>query len=186
MAEDDFEQLDCPHDPPFKGPDWLFSDPEIAPLALAVRRFMMAMNGYAAAMMLHLGLTMPQIKVLGVIRMAERISGRQLAGALGVTPAAVVAMCDRLVEQGYVKRVADTVDRRVTWFQVGERVPAEVERFLSTVKPRLDPIIRSIPPRERDSLAAILTEGAVAIEQIRDELNPYDEAGARSQGSEHS
>lgn len=184
VAADEPEDADCAHQPAFKGPEWLLGDPEIGPLALAIRRFMMAMNGYAAAMLLRLGLTVPQMKVLGIIRTAGRISGRRLAATLGVTPAAVVAMCDRLVEQGYVERVADKVDRRVTWFQVSDRVPAEMEKFLMVLKPRIEPMIRSIPVREREALTSILTEGADAIEELRNELTSHGESGAASWGPE--
>ena len=42
----------------------------------------------------------------------------ELAAALGVTPAAMVALCDRLESKGYLERVPDAADRRITWFQL--------------------------------------------------------------------
>ena len=44
--------------------------------------------------------------------------GRELAGRLSVTPGTLVPLLDRLEEAGYLKRVPDTEDRRLTWLEL--------------------------------------------------------------------
>ena len=46
------------------------------------------------------------------------MSGRELAGRLSVTPGTLVPLLDRLEEAGYLKRVPDTEDRRLTWLEL--------------------------------------------------------------------
>src|SRR5437868_5205937 len=43
---------------------------------------------------------------------------RQLALRLGVTPAAVSLLVDRMAEHGWVERTRDEVDRRVVWVRL--------------------------------------------------------------------
>lgn len=59
--------------------------------------------------------TLPQIRVLSLLAgHAEGLSGRALAGLLGVGPSAVTPLVDRLVDHGYVRREEDRQDRRIT------------------------------------------------------------------------
>src|SRR5438034_11027273 len=67
---------------------------------------------------LHTELTLAQFHALQAVWRREPISGRQLARELGVSPAAVVALADRLVEQGYLERVRDRDDRRIWWLRL--------------------------------------------------------------------
>jgi MarR family transcriptional regulator, organic hydroperoxide resistance regulator len=66
-------------------------------------------------------ITLPQLKVLGLLVGREQpVSGRELAGLLGVGPSAVTPLVDRLVEHGYVRRQEDERDRRITRLLVTE------------------------------------------------------------------
>src|SRR2546430_3669739 len=89
----------------------------LAPAAASLKRLVSVLSADLMEVFSRLNVTIPQLRVLHVIRKQERISGRQLARELNVSPGAVVQLCDRLQEQGYVERVPDTDDRRVTWFQ---------------------------------------------------------------------
>lgn len=63
----------------------------------------------------EVNVTLPQIRVLGLLAgHAGGLSGRALAGLLGVGPSAVTPLVDRLVDHGYVRREEDRQDRRIT------------------------------------------------------------------------
>jgi MarR family transcriptional regulator, organic hydroperoxide resistance regulator len=69
----------------------------------------------------ELNITLPQLKVLGLLlSQGHALSGRELAGLLGVGPSAVTPLVDRLVEHGYVRRDEDLRDRRITRLMVTE------------------------------------------------------------------
>jgi DNA-binding MarR family transcriptional regulator len=98
--------------------DTLQPAPELAAVLQAAERFVRAIEARSIALMLKLDLTMPQLRVLMTIRRLRRAHGRQLAAVLKVTPGAIVAICDHLEARGYVRRVTDTHDRRITWFEL--------------------------------------------------------------------
>src|SRR5260370_4255628 len=94
---------------------------EILPVVRAAERFVEGVEGRYIALMLDMELTMTQLRALMPIRRLGRAHGRQLAATLGVTPGAIVAICDHLEHSGYVRGGTDTRDRRITWFEVTEQ-----------------------------------------------------------------
>ena len=60
-------------------------------------------------------LTMGQLRAVFLVAETGGLSGRVLGERLGITPSAVTALVDRLVQRGYVRREEDLVDRRVSW-----------------------------------------------------------------------
>ena len=60
-------------------------------------------------------LTMSQLKAIFIVVEASGLSGRVLGERLGITPSAVTALVDRLVQRGYVRREEDLADRRISW-----------------------------------------------------------------------
>src|SRR5262245_51720328 len=82
----------------------------------AAEGFAPAFEARSTAQTLRLDVTMAQLRALATVRRRGRANGRELAAALHLTPGAVVAICDQLEARGYLRRVADPEDRRVTWF----------------------------------------------------------------------
>jgi DNA-binding MarR family transcriptional regulator len=72
----------------------------------------------AAPMLSGTDFTMTQLRFMGQLIHHGRTSGRELASALGITPSSVVTLVDRLENKGFVRRVADQADRRVTWIEL--------------------------------------------------------------------
>ncbi|OWK41692.1 MarR family winged helix-turn-helix transcriptional regulator [Fimbriiglobus ruber] len=64
-----------------------------------------------------MGLTPVGEKALEVIDRFGRITPGQLAEETGLSGAAVTGLIDRLEEKQFVRRVRDTVDRRVVWVE---------------------------------------------------------------------
>lgn len=59
------------------------------------------------------GLTMPQIRLLWVLRDDDGLPVGALAEHLGVNPSTITGHVDRLVRQGLVRREEDPADRRI-------------------------------------------------------------------------
>src|ERR1700716_275525 len=131
---------------------------ELRPLVSALKRFGTTLSADLIEILFRLNLTMPQIRVLHTIRKEVRISGRRLAQELGVSPGAIVQVCDRLQEQGYVERVPDTHDRRVTWFQLASSTQDLFEEMLALRRGSGPPAVRRAAAGGRRKLVRGLTQ----------------------------
>ncbi len=109
-------------------------------------------------------LTMPQFRALATIRRWGRQSGRELAGRLGVTPGTLVPLVDRLEEQGYVRRVPDQDDRRLTWLELTPRADRLFLRLRGMGAGRLASAIAQLVPRDRAELRRLLNRLAEHME----------------------
>jgi DNA-binding MarR family transcriptional regulator len=130
---------------------------ELLPVVRAAERFVGAVEARSIALMLNMELTMTQLRALMTIRRLGRAHGRQLAATLGVTPGAIVAICDHLEHSGYVRRVADTRDRRITWFEVTEQGVAglKVTPASNIARSRTKDLIASLTASEREGFIKI-------------------------------
>lgn len=84
----------------------------------AYGRVQAAFSDDTARFFMDVNLTMAQFRALATVRRWGRLSGRELAAQLSITPGTLVPLVDRLEEQGYVRRVPDRNDRRLTWLEV--------------------------------------------------------------------
>src|SRR5438874_13676760 len=78
---------------------------------------------------LDLDLTMKQLKVLFLLEALESARPSVIAEAIGLSAASATGVLDRLAEQGYVERQADSADRRavlVRLTQGGTRVVSDL------------------------------------------------------------
>jgi MarR family transcriptional regulator, organic hydroperoxide resistance regulator len=147
---------------------WSSEFPEgLAPAAAALKRLVSSLSADLIEVFSGLSITFPQFRVLHAIRKEGRVSGRQLARELDVSPGAVVQLCDRLQEQGYVERVPDTEDRRVTWFQLTRTSQALFEEMLALRRSRLVPALSRLSEGDRQSLTRILGDMAEVMESER-------------------
>ena len=140
---------------------------ELAPAAAALKRLSSALGAEMFEVFSHLNLTLPQFRVLHSIRKEGRVSGRRLARELNVSPGAVVQLCDRLQEQGYLERVPDLEDRRVTWFQLTPSAQALFEEMLALRRSRLGQALGRLSEQDREALTRILGELAELLEAER-------------------
>ena len=154
--------------------------PELAPAAAAVKRLLSALGSHMTEAFSHLNLTLPQFRVLHAIRKEGRVSGRQLARELKVSPGAVVQLCDRLQEQGYVERVPDQEDRRVTWFRLTPPAQALFEEMLAVRRSRLGHALAGLSQQDRDDLSRILVTLTERIESESQTEPKGDGSGAHS------
>lgn len=85
------------------------------------RRLSRALSRYTPEPWLGLNLTVAQLKCLVVIANEGSTNSRKLAEALGVTPANITGIIDRLMEQGLVSRRENPEDRRMLLIELTER-----------------------------------------------------------------
>ena len=144
------------------------ADERVQPVVSAVKRIRSVMLAHLAPRWLELNLTMAQVHVLHVVRRLDRISGRQLAGELGVSPAAVVSVCDRLEQQGYIERVRDRDDRRILWLQLTPAGLELVDGFAGEGSTRMLRALLSLTDEDREALVHSLEMLAAAMESGQD------------------
>ena len=111
------------------------------------------------------GLTLPQYRMLKLL-VAGTERSTAIASRLAVSKPTVSAAVDALVDQGHLRRNADTGDKRVTWLEItasGSRALAAAdEAFVG----RFGPLIQSLPAP--DALLAGLTELNGAFDEARE------------------
>jgi DNA-binding MarR family transcriptional regulator len=140
-------------------------EPELAEVVEAAERFVLAIEARSMAFMLKLDLTMPQLRGLLTIRRLRRAHGRQLAALLNVTPGAIVAICDHLEARGYVRRVPDVIDRRITWFEPTEEALGRLRATPTgkIARSRIKALIAGMSRTERQGFVKIAEAFADAI-----------------------
>jgi MarR family 2-MHQ and catechol resistance regulon transcriptional repressor len=139
---------------------------ELRQVTGAAERFVAAIEARSMALMLRLDLSLPQLRALVVIHRRARANGRQLAAGLRLTPGAIVAICDHLERRGYIQRVPDTVDRRVTWFELTERGSAVFHKTPATTiaKVRMKTFLAGLTSAEREAFVKVANAFAEALE----------------------
>jgi DNA-binding MarR family transcriptional regulator len=137
---------------------------ESAQLVSLVERIRTVMVTHLAPRWLELNLTMAQVHLLHAVRRLGRVSGRQLATELDVSPAAVVPVCDRLAQQGWIERVRDANDRRIIWLQLTPSGLELVDGFAGRGKARLTSALLRMSDDDRAALVRSLEALATALE----------------------
>jgi len=82
---------------------------------------------------------------------------RQLAARLGVTPAAVSLLVDRMVEHGWVERERDEDDRRVVWVRLSPMAQWVSDALLKVQRDQMVAFLQHVPEGEREPFVRNLT-----------------------------
>lgn len=117
-----------------------------------------------ARFFMDVDLTMAQFRALVTIRRWGRQTGRHLAGRLGVTPGTLVPLMDRLEELGYVRRVPDQADRRLTWLELTPKAERLFQRLWSMGAAKVAVAIAQLIPKDRAELKRLLNQVADRLE----------------------
>jgi MarR family transcriptional regulator, organic hydroperoxide resistance regulator len=135
-----------------------------------------AVFGDTARTFIDLDLTMGQFRALVAVRRAGRLSGRELAAKLRVNPASVVPHIDRLEELGYLRRVPDTEDRRLTWLELTPQGELLFRTLWAGGISRIAKAFAKLTRPERNSFRQVLDKIADHLEAHRlngDASDPY-------------
>ena len=144
---------------------------ELKSVMAAWGRHHAALGAETARFFVDLDLTMAQLRALGVLRRWGRLCGRELANRLGVTPGTVVPLVDRLEERGYLRRVPDTSDRRLTWLELTPAGEALFRRLWLAGSEKVMRAVAQFTPAERRTFARLMNQIAdyLEAEWVRDQ-----------------
>lgn len=98
------------------------------------RELAKTMRRHAFKHWMTLSMSISQVKTLLCIIENGKISSKKLADMLDVTPANITGIIDRLIEQGLVRRVESSQDRRVVFLEVtpaGKKLVENLEQHFS-------------------------------------------------------
>ena len=137
---------------------------ELRSIMRAWGRQQLAFSDETMRFFMDVDLTMPQFRALVMIRRWGPQTGRELAGKLHVTPGTLVPLIDRLEEQGYLRRVPDHEDRRLTWLELTPKADRLFRRLWGMGAAKIATAISQLVPRDRAELRRLLTWVAEDIE----------------------
>jgi DNA-binding MarR family transcriptional regulator len=104
----------------------------------------------------EIDLTMAQFRALTALHRWGRMTGRELARRLRVTPGTLVPMMDRLEALDYVRRVPDLDDRRLTWLELTTKGDRLFYRLWRVGTARTVAAVARLSPSDRAALARLL------------------------------
>jgi DNA-binding MarR family transcriptional regulator len=137
---------------------------EMRSIMRAWSRQQLAFSDETMHFFMDVDITMPQFRALVMIRRWGPQTGRELAGRLHVTPGTLVPLVDRLEEQGYLRRVPDRDDRRLTWLELTPRADGLFKRLWGMGAARIATAISQLLPKDRAELRRLLTQVAEHLE----------------------
>jgi DNA-binding MarR family transcriptional regulator len=109
-------------------------------------------------------LTIPQARVISVLREDGPQSFGELSKKLETSTSSITGIVDRLEKSGWVKRERDEHDRRIVWITLTEQYHEEFKHFSANQVRYLRRYIDSLKPREVTILTEKLLKLATAIE----------------------
>jgi MarR family transcriptional regulator, organic hydroperoxide resistance regulator len=121
------------------------------------RELMGTMRRYSFRRWMTLNMSTAQVKSLFCIVENRGISSGKLAELLGVTPANVTGIVDRLIEQGLVRRVESTQDRRVAALEATDAGKTLMESLEQLAAEHLGAILGELDESELEHLNLGLT-----------------------------
>jgi DNA-binding MarR family transcriptional regulator len=136
----------------------------IGELFAAVRANQLAtdkMDGTAARAM---GVNRTDMRALDVVERLGPVTAGAIAGAAGLTSGAVTAVIDRLVEKGYVRRVADPDDRRRVLIEKTEKLGQISGRLYGPLAERARPLVDKFSTAEIEAIIRFLELGTELVE----------------------
>jgi len=137
---------------------------ELRSIMRAWGRQQLAFSDETMRFFMDVELTMPQFRALVMIRRWGPQTGVELARRLHVTPGTLVPLVDRVEEQGYVRRVPDQQDRRLTWLELTPKADRLFQRLWGMGAARIAAAISQLVPKDRTELRRILTRVAEHLE----------------------
>ena len=137
---------------------------DVVDAVLAASRLFVAVASNALAGLMP-EVTLPQFRAMVLLEARGAMTVAELAAELGVAPSTASRMCDRLVAKKLVRRTLDPANRRrvrLTLHTAGrELIAASTKRR----KLQITRLLKTIPAKEQDRLAAALQVLVTAAEK---------------------
>jgi DNA-binding MarR family transcriptional regulator len=142
----------------------------IGELFAAVRENQLATDKMDDTAARGMGVNRTDSRALDIIERLGPVSAGRLALDAGLTSGAVTAVIDRLVEKGYVRRVADPDDRRRVLIEKTERLEEVAGRFYGPLAERAMPLVDKFSAAELEAIVRFLKLGTDLVERRVAEL----------------
>ena len=126
------------------------------------------MDGTAARAM---GVNRTDMRALDVVERLGPVAAGAIAEVAGLTSGAATAVIDRLVEKGYVRRVADPGDRRRVMIEKTEKLEKISQRLYGPLAERAIPLVDKFSVGELEAIIRFLRAGTELVEKRVAELN---------------
>lgn len=108
-------------------------------------------------------ITMQQAMVLKFIKSLGNPKMTDLSHAVGVTLGNMTMMVDRLIKNGFVKRMTDPQDRRIVRVELTERSKIMINKIKKRHSDHMEKILSKIPEHDKQQLLANLQKIADII-----------------------
>ena len=119
----------------------------------------------------ELGLTPPQVGLLGLIAASPGQSQQTVAQVLGMPPSRLVGLVDALADRGLVERRRNRDDRRLHALHITDAGKAMLAKIATTGRAHDDALCRSLDAADRETLRALLSRIA-ADQGLRPGVHP--------------
>lgn len=112
-------------------------------------------------------LSFPQYKMLYILDMSGTQKVSQLAECLGITPAAITGITDKLLTEGYVKRERAEHDRRVVNITITEPGKEIMRKVNENQKEMIDGMFNQLQEEDLQHLRRIFGQLLASLEQTK-------------------
>jgi len=142
----------------------------IGDLFAAVRENQLATDKMDDAAARGMGVNRTDARALDIIERLGPVTAGKLSIDAGLTSGAITAVIDRLVEKGYVRRVADPDDRRHVLIEKTAKLEKVSKRFYGPLAERSLPLIDKFSNAELEAIVRFLKIGTDLVEHRVAEL----------------
>jgi MarR family transcriptional regulator, 2-MHQ and catechol-resistance regulon repressor len=138
---------------PLQAPDETTIDAVTAQLSAVIKHAMLRTQGQMLAAVEELGISLSQLKALGVLEPEQTLSLGGLADQLQLSHPAVSRLVDSLVKRGWVTREEAPEDRRCKLIQITPEGLATYRELAALRISGLRAFVETLTPTELDALA---------------------------------
>jgi DNA-binding MarR family transcriptional regulator len=150
----------------------------IGELFAAVRENQLATDKMDDVAARGMGVNRTDARCLDIVERLGPVAAGRLSRDAGLTSGAVTAVIDRLVEKGYVRRVADPADRRRVLIEQTDKLDEVSQRFYGPIALRAMSLVDKFSNAELEAIVRFLKIGTDLVERRVAEL--IEERAARS------
>ncbi|MCC5987352.1 MAG: winged helix-turn-helix transcriptional regulator [Pararhodobacter sp.] len=142
-----------------------------ASLVKQIRRLVRALDMQSRRIDRQVGLTMPQLIVLGALGRLGEVTSRALAAEVDLSPPTVAGILDKLEAKGLIRRYRSERDRRIVHARLTEAGRLALARAPDPLGAQLGGGFRALPePQRRAILQGLALLGELAAADARQEV----------------
>lgn len=146
-------------------------EPQLRALLKAIRKISRAVDLQSRRIDRVVGLTLPQLVVLGCVRDLGEVTSRAISEEADLSPPTVVGILDKLEAKGLVERYRSRIDRRIVHTRLTDKGVATLAAAPSPLGHAFEQAFLKLPDDTRENtLGALRRVGALALVDAEDEL----------------